>query len=720
MARLSKVSSSSSNKQNDNDSGTTQSSNHLRYIIVIGILVLINVTNVTTDLYISDNSSIVFSSIGRENKNENTSDNHALLTNSSYLTQERKKPAADKDKDKDKQTTSKTATIGEVNEADWFDHDRWWSKPISSDGDGGGGWNKPIKAKDHCFYIENVCHRGDGFVYDSNTKDNGSTSRTPYQPPWELVFEKTKPSLPKSIGIIPKNNITSANTFNDNACFNPTYSPIPNHMILYSEYNDMLGEFYVRTLPGLFHLLKAQAIETRNTTMDAVDGGERATLAASTTFQKFTQLYFHNNLLDTRGIMDSHKLFLGAFSMHPVHHIGALLDHTAGCSCMKRLFFCGYKYNQKGIVDSHEHYMATTAIDTITATTTMAAHLKEGPQIGPEHNYMKSTSFRDLRHFIIDSIDFSSNLKQSMDDFRLHSILEVTKIKNVTLFEANEWRIVGFTQRNSRRKWLELNRVLERCNQEFNEYRIACVEINVESESSSVTRQAAMHRPLSMMVGIHGAQLTQAILMKDESFVVELLPWVPPFIQQGPWTRTTDQPTPLGAIFNGTELNHAGVRLPRESAPVCLDEDSYIKSTSNDSLDYCTKINQTWDECCHHEGENRWDVRDFKVDYKIVDGAITKLLMNENESKVNVDGYMPRMSGMSGSNKCSDMQRRAKEGDFLFVLYNVVCIGDKDEEHNQNRNNKKDVFTPTSKLILPKNEDVASVHHFYDKVDAGR
>ena len=40
-------------------------------------------------------------------------------------------------------------------------------------------------------------------------------------------------------------------------------------------------------------------------------------------------------------LLDSHHLFLSPFTSNPVLPFFSLMDNT-GCSCMKRLFFCGY------------------------------------------------------------------------------------------------------------------------------------------------------------------------------------------------------------------------------------------------------------------------------------------------------------------------------------------------------------------------------------------
>ncbi len=70
-----------------------------------------------------------------------------------------------------------------------------------------------------------------------------------------------------------------------------------------------------------------------------------------------------------------------------------------------------------------------------------------------------------------------------------------------------------------------------------------------------------MHAACDMLIGIYGAQLTAGIWLKDDgSTAVELLPWIPPKMF-GSWMRVMNAPTPLGEIFNETELNHIGYPL---------------------------------------------------------------------------------------------------------------------------------------------------------------
>ena len=91
------------------------------------------------------------------------------------------------------------------------------------------------------------------------------------------------------------------------------------------------------------------------------------------------------------------------------------------------------------------------------------------------------------------------------------------------------------------------------------------MEVNVETMPSGPHTQLIVHRSLDGLIGIHGAQLTQAILLPKGAVVVELLPWAPSDYfgtghkVWGEWTRSVTNPTPLGIIYHNSEL----VRLCR-------------------------------------------------------------------------------------------------------------------------------------------------------------
>ena len=95
--------------------------------------------------------------------------------------------------------------------------------------------------------------------------------------------------------------------------------------------------------------------------------------------------------------------------------------------------------------------------------------------------------------------------------------------------DTKEYTVVGFTQRTYRRAWLNLPEILDDCNNASFENTIY-VEINAENSVSPFT-QLLLQRSLDVVMGVHGAQLTQAVLLPDHAHVLELLPWITDYIR---------------------------------------------------------------------------------------------------------------------------------------------------------------------------------------------
>lgn len=149
-----------------------------------------------------------------------------------------------------------------------------------------------------------------------------------------------------------------------------------------------------------------------------------------------------------------------------------------------------------------------------------------------------------------------------------------------------------------------------------------------------------MHRALHAIIGIHGAQLTQGVLLPPHGKILELLPWIPPYLQ-GNWVQWTNRPTPLGIIYHKTDLNHFGYKLDRNSVPLCFN----VTETDTEGLR----------ECFMSPGHLRrfqWATRSFTVPPDVVGSFISSFVLG-NESI------------------CTKMQMKAELND--FVLYNAYC-----------------------------------------------
>ena len=125
--------------------------------------------------------------------------------------------------------------------------------------------------------------------------------------------------------------------------------------------------------------------------------------------------------------------------------------------------------------------------------------------------------------------------------------------------EQDEWKIVGLSQRSDNRKWLNINENLDRCNTQFHEKRIVCVEVDVANlptnftsigtnqRLSEVDEQLVLYRSIDALIGIHGSQLTQGVLMQAGSIVMELFQWFPQnwnySLWGDGWTNAKTNPT---------------------------------------------------------------------------------------------------------------------------------------------------------------------------------
>ena len=101
-------------------------------------------------------------------------------------------------------------------------------------------------------------------------------------------------------------------------------------------------------------------------------------------------------------LLDSHHLFLRPFTSNPVLQLRSLQENT-GCSCIKRLFFCGYEKVNK--TDSAPIYRPGTGI--------------------MDDRFMdKDVSWRDLR-------DFIRNTTISNDP-KVQQIIKTTRTEMIT------------------------------------------------------------------------------------------------------------------------------------------------------------------------------------------------------------------------------------------------------------------------------------------------
>jgi hypothetical protein len=355
----------------------------------------------------------------------------------------------------------------------------------------------------------------------------------------------------------------------------------------------MLGEFYTRALVGYVDIVDMHQDHLQD-------------------FFTQTQVYLHMDDVN-KAVLDSHHLFLDNFMSNPLLSFKTLLD-TTQCRCVKRLALCGYGIT----LAANETYLS----------------MDNGGYVGPtsyetyDQNAPVPDIFKKLRTRLTQGVGRNPVIQQEVKNHRL-GLLQKMNIND----RFEDYQIVGLMQRKLRRKWLNMDHVLNECNEHFRVDKIVCVEINLENEYSNPMTQVIMHAVLDMLIGVHGAGLAESMWMPKNAIVVELLPWIHPWTTWGGWARVTDAPTPLGIIWADTDLNHLGYRLPRESVPLCLDNFT--------------------NECFAHS-EFDFQVTDVEVPPDIVVESISRFLQPKRSTMID----------------CSSWKKQAGTS---FVLYNVQC-----------------------------------------------
>jgi hypothetical protein len=139
--------------------------------------------------------------------------------------------------------------------------------------------------------------------------------------------------------------------------------------------------------------------------------------------------------------------------------------------------------------------------------------------------------------------------------------------------------------------------------------------------------------------------------------------------------------TPLGAIFENTDLVHVGLPLDASSAShiECLEKSFTANSTEPTSFD-----------CIKKDRNNGWDERDFSVPQD----KLLHLLQRFVADVKKIDGSSSGGSSSSSSSlTCEDYKNRAGDD---FVIYNVMCS---DNDNNPSANK--------------------TIHHFYRSQEWG-
>ncbi|KAL3817224.1 hypothetical protein ACHAXA_009511 [Cyclostephanos tholiformis] len=472
-----------------------------------------------------------------------------------------------------------------------------------------------------CIHVDDVCGHGSGWFYGPSS---GHREASLHQP--SILLVQNYSDLIEThiyldglmidgrirFSVNSSSSTTRHGNYDDSTC---SYSPVPNHLVVQSAYNDMMGEFYSRTILGLNRWMRD----------------------FPTSSHEDVQTYIH--FIDRRKgrILEGHELFLGGLPNNGIFDsFAALMPKNDTCQCYERLIFCGYVVKDgittTSMIDADEGTIIFAPGQSITNPKTDKLDWRDA-----------GDKYRILRTELIDTYSRKwPDLNERIVQYQKRILIQRGIILNDDPSDVIDWKIVGLTHRRARRVWLNIDDVVTTCNEKFRLHRIVCITINVEA-AKSAEEQLLMHRSLHAVVGVHGAQLTQAILLPTHAYVLELLPWVPYYLW-GEWVTTTHVPTPLGVIFTGTDLNHVGHPLGRDSVPLCL----HVNSSDVEADRLCL-MNQTSGVMDRF----RWADRDYIVSPRTIEEFVSTFLLNDDDTI------------------CDEMRKRAERTS--FVLYNAFC-----------------------------------------------
>lgn len=338
-------------------------------------------------------------------------------------------------------------------------------------------------------------------------------------------------------------------------------SPIENHVVLSGDHVHMMGEYIQRVVLPLHHILQDYALHTKN----------RKRRQNNKAIQFY--LNFHQN--NNQKILPSHHLYMNGLqygqdlqswsdTLDPV-----VKESAPPCQCYSRLVFCGFTATTKDIdveiggVSKSVNRMVLAPAGMVPGN--IAKHC--AIYITPRENLVNDDCqvWQELRTSILQTYyEKNPNLSQDIHAYRVHLIKRAASMNtntdpDFTAHPLKKWKIIGLSQRRGRRMWLNLNETLAHCNKRYFEKQLICVEVDVEDlptnfvslgsnqPLTAMDEQLVLYQSINGLVGIHGSQLTQGILMPPESVMVELFQWIPKdwgyvFWGDG-WTNQKDHPT---------------------------------------------------------------------------------------------------------------------------------------------------------------------------------
>ena len=707
----------------------------LRIKEVISIIVILTLVGTQIKHGFDDYNNVNAASMSSYNNDDEEAATTMTMTTSHHLNQRRKSTRRRRRRRKRKSgsfpllqdllrnrtsaNTDTTTTTTSNTITDWFLRSDW----------------KPNINVNKCFYMENFCHTNQHWFYDDKTTTESNINTPLQQQPKNLIFQFRKYVLNKDMPKVYPDILQVMDhplPYNNNTTQTCVYSPITNHLVLHSNFNHMLGEFYTRTLLGVYDMIvhdihgyeyllasSSNSGEGSNNTDDndsnVIDDDEIVEFDQD--FMTNTQFYIHmkvhggSNDNIRHKILESHKLLLGMFTLNPLLDFRTLLDNLSNtCRCLKRIIFCGYinsngssNNNNKGGGDDQSMDNAVIVpAATIEKTSTNENNDGSDPtttstttNVNMNINQEVITTLRNKLVYsnpLIQDKIYKYRYGQIKDQINQEFKIRRRQNPHVVITKQqllDEWIFVGLSQRTKRRSWNDLFSMKQQCNGLYSnsQYKIHCTIINVEDMiNDNPIKHLILHASINVFVGIHGAQLTEGILMNNNKhnkhmnhhpLLVELLPWIYPGdiedgddrnstvvdkkkkkLNSGGWTRWTHRPTPLGVIYSDTDINHIGVPLTRDSV----------------SKDFCSGINYN-SNCFDLIEENSWDNRNFYTNFTMVQDIIEKFVLTpKRKTMQQQQEQQTSSSSTTVTMTCEEYQNLAGEE---YVLYNIHCIDTK-------------------------------------------
>jgi hypothetical protein len=506
-----------------------------------------------------------------------------------------------------------------------------------------------------CIVLENICSlQGPSWFYQRQlAKDTFSTtSGTPRQPDFILEPEFNPDlRLPKQVSVNSSNEVLVVDSCQE--------SLVPNHVVVTGAFINMAMEVYVRLVSGLYELWSQ--ISTSSWWKQQPN-------------TPHIQFYVHIQGNTTQLLPTMHPMFKG-FTNLPLLNFLSLFQQD-GCHCYQRLILCGYFdavardriMRRKRRRKKQQGNQQPKLNNSLSETTKGIKQFRPGLQVGriKGENVDPPIPWDQIRNHIRYGV-FQSypNLEQRILDFKRNALvralasvpgMNASRITEESSEERlDEWTLVGFSQRNVRRRWLNLEDILMQCLQEWLlPWKVLCVEIQLDSDVGLVPEnQVIMHAKLDALIGVHGSQQVHAVWMPDGAYVLELLPHL--LGKWGQWTQSTDSRTPNGKMINHTKLNHVGYPLDGSSVPDCEGALHYLKEQGLG---------------CNNA--KRWDERDIWVQPQIVESFVRKFLVLTPNDGSTTPVTHPTVTN-SPTRSCQEYDQLAYDE---FVLYHVNCVED--------------------------------------------